>query len=231
MEQNINVIVVEDDNDINNMLKTMLEKKDYNVVQAYSGTEALLHIKAKEFQLMLLDLMLPGMNGEELLKKVREISAIPIIVISAKLSKDTKIKVLEMGADDYITKPFDIEETYARIYSNLRRYMKFERDNILSKNIAFKDILLDREAKDVSVSGHKIILTNREFKILEVLLLNQKKIFSKANLFESVWEDDYMGDDNTLNVHISNLRNKLLKANPEEEYIETIWGMGYKLKI
>lgn len=230
MEQNINVIVVEDDNDINNMLKTMLEKKDYNVVQAYSGTEALLHIKAKEFQLMLLDLMLPGMNGEELLKKVREISAIPIIVISAKLSKDTKIKVLEMGADDYITKPFDIEETYARIYSNLRRYMKFERDNILSKNIAFKDILLDREAKDVSVSGHKIILTNREFKILEVLLLNQKKIFSKANLFESVWEDDYMGDDNTLNVHISNLRNKLLKANPEEEYIETIWGMGYKLK-
>ncbi|MCR3759986.1 response regulator transcription factor [Clostridium felsineum] len=230
MEQNINVIVVEDDNDINNMLKTMLEKKDYNVVQAYSGTEALLHIKAKEFQLMLLDLMLPGMNGEELLKKVREISAIPIIVISAKLSRDTKIKVLEMGADDYITKPFDIEETYARIYSNLRRYMKFERDNILSKNIAFKDILLDREAKDVSVSGHKIILTNREFKILEVLLLNQKKIFSKANLFESVWEDDYMGDDNTLNVHISNLRNKLLKANPEEEYIETIWGMGYKLK-
>ncbi|URZ01496.1 response regulator transcription factor [Clostridium felsineum] len=230
MEQNINVIVVEDDNDINNMLKTMLEKKDYNVVQAYSGTEALLHIKAKEFQLMLLDLMLPGMNGEELLKKVKEISAIPIIVISAKLSKDTKIKVLEMGADDYITKPFDIEETYARIYSNLRRYMKFERDNILSKNIAFKDILLAREAKDVSVSGHKIILTNREFKILEVLLLNQKKIFSKANLFESVWEDDYMGDDNTLNVHISNLRNKLLKANPEEEYIETIWGMGYKLK-
>lgn len=230
MNQNVNIIIVEDDNDINNMLKILIEKRGYNVVQAYSGTEAFLYIKAHEFQLVLLDLMLPGMTGEELLKKIRGISQVPVIVISAKLSKETKVEMLKIGADDYITKPFDMDEVDARIYSNLRRYMDFQNGNISSKNIVYKDIILDREAKEVSVNSKKLVLTNREYNILEVFLLNPKKIFSKANLFESVWGDTYMGDDNTLNVHMSNLRNKLLKANPKEEYIETVWGIGYKLK-
>ncbi|AAK78836.1 DNA-binding response OmpR family regulator [Clostridium acetobutylicum] len=231
MEQNINIIVVEDDNDINNMLKIMLERKGYNVVQAYSGTEALLHVKTQEFQLMLLDLMLPGISGDELLQKVRGISAMPVIVISAKLSKDTKVRMLKIGADDYITKPFDMDDVDARIYSNLRRYIKFGKDESFNSKIVFKDMILDSVAMEVIVNGQRMSLTNREFKILEVLLLNKRKVFSKANLFESVWEDTYMGDDNTLNVHISNLRNKLLKANSKEEYIETVWGMGYRLKI
>ncbi len=230
MNKNINILIVEDDNDINTLLARLMEKKGYNVVQAYSGTEAMLHIKAYEFDLVLLDLMLPGITGEELLQNIRKTKEMPIIIISAKIDKKDKIKLLNLGADDYITKPFDIEEVSARIYSNLRRYMKFNNGNESKQNLVYKDIILNKETKEVYVDDKQITLTAREFHILELLLSHPKKVFSKANLFESVWGEEYLGDDNTVNVHMSNLRNKLQKYNPEEEYIETIWGMGYKLK-
>lgn len=230
MSKNIKILVVEDDNDINKMLARLIEKSGYDVVQAYSGTEAMLHIENNEFDLILLDLMLPGITGEELLQKIRKTKEMPVIVISAKIDKQVKIDLLRMGADDYITKPFDIEEVSARIYSNLRRYTKFNNNNTSEQNIIYKDITFNKDTKEVYVNSKEITLTAREFAIFELLLTHPKKVYSKANLFESVWGSEYMGDDNTVNVHMSNLRNKLQKANPDEEYIETIWGMGYKLK-
>lgn len=231
MNVNINILVVEDDVSINTLLARLMEKKGYNVVQAYSGTEALLQLENNEFQLVLLDLMLPGITGEELIKKIRKTKDMPVIVISAKIDKKDKVDLLTLGADDYITKPFDIEEVSARIYSNLRRYLKFSNNNSSEQKLTFKDIVLNKETKEVFVNDKEIILTAREFSILELLLNNPRKVFSKSNLFESVWGEEYYCDDNTVNVHMSNLRNKLSKANPDEEYIETIWGMGYKLKV
>jgi DNA-binding response OmpR family regulator len=228
--ENIKILVVEDDNDINNMLARLMKKDGYDVVQAYSGTEAMLHLQSNDFQLVLIDLMLPGITGEELITNIRKNKEMPVIVISAKIDKKDKVNLLKLGADDYITKPFDIEEVSARIYSNLRRYLKFSKTNDSESNLIYKDINLNRETKEVYVNDKEIILTAREFNILELLLNNPKKVFSKANLFESVWEEEYLCDDNTVNVHMSNLRNKLKKANPKEDYIETIWGMGYKLK-
>ncbi|NEZ47127.1 response regulator transcription factor [Clostridium niameyense] len=230
MDKNINILVVEDDNDINTMLTKLMKKNNYNVVQAYSGTEAMLHIKNNEFHLILLDLMLPGITGEELIQNIRKTEEMPIIIISAKVDKNDKINLLKLGADDYITKPFDIEELFARVYSNIRRYIKFNSNKQLKNNLIYKDINLNKDTKEVHVNNKKIIVTVKEFLILELLLSYPKKIFSKENLFESVWREEYFGDDNTVNVHMSNLRNKLHKANPNEEYIETIWGMGYKLK-
>lgn len=229
MNKNINILVVEDDNDINNMLARLLQKDGYNTRQAYSGTEAMLYIEANDFQLVLLDLMLPGMTGCEVLKSIRKTKQMPVIVISAKIDKQDKIDMLKLGADDYITKPFDIEEVSARIEANLRRYMAFNNRNTCDQTLTYKDIILNKETKEVIVNNKELVLTAREFTILELLLTNPKKIFSKANLFESVWGVEYLGDDNTVNVHMSNLRNKLNKVNPEEEYIETIWGMGYKI--
>ncbi|SHI71464.1 DNA-binding response regulator, OmpR family, contains REC and winged-helix (wHTH) domain [Clostridium cavendishii DSM 21758] len=229
MNKNKNILIVEDDNDINKMLATLIRKNDYNAVQAYSGTEAMLQIEHNEFDLVLLDLMLPGITGEELLENIRKTKEMPIIVISAKIHKDDKVNLLKLGADDYITKPFDIDEVWARIYSNLRRYTKFNNTTI-KKTLTFKDIILNKETKEVYVNNKKVIFTAREFKILELFLSYPKKVFSKENLFETIWDEEYLGDDNTVNVHMSNVRSKLQKANKEEEYIETIWGMGYKLK-
>lgn len=229
MSKNISILVIEDDNDINNMLTKLMKRNGYTVIQAYSGTEAMIYLKNNDFQLILLDLMLPGISGEELIKNIRKTKEMPVIVISAKVDKKDKIKLLDLGADDYITKPFDIEELSARIYSNLRRYLKFNNVSDTTKVLNFKDISLNSETKEVFINRKQITLTAREFKILELLLANPKKVFSKANLFESIWEEEYLGDDNTVTVHMSNLRSKLQNANHNEEYIQTIWGMGYKL--
>ncbi|MBC2396211.1 response regulator transcription factor [Clostridium tetanomorphum] len=227
----VKILVVEDDNDINNMLTNLVRRNGYEAIQAYSGTEAALHLKSTEFNLVLLDIMIPGMDGKELLTRIRKTMDMPVIVISARIDKTDKIEMLNMGADDYITKPFDIDELSARINSNLRRYSKDNSMASESRNsLSFKDITLNKETKEVLVNGNGVNLTAREFIILELFLSNPKKVFSKANLFESVWGEEYMGDDNTVNVHMSNLRGKLQKCNKEEEYIETIWGMGYKLK-
>lgn len=228
MDRTIHILVVEDDNDINQLLCKILKKSGYSPQPAYSGTEAMIYLERQEWDLVLLDLMLPGLTGEELLVKINEKSPTPVIVISAKGEQQTKVTALRIGADDYITKPFDIEEVSARIDSHLRRYSRLI-SMAPSDVIKYKDISLNKVTKAVTVNQSEVMLTAREFAILELFMSYPKKVFSKANLFESVWEDAFVGDDNTINVHISNLRNKLSKANPEEEYIETLWGMGYRL--
>lgn len=229
MEQQINILVVEDDDEINQLLCKMLKHSNYFPQPAYSGTEALLYLENQTWDLVLLDLMLPGMTGEEVLAKIASRGTIPVIIISAKDEQSTKITNLRSGADDFISKPFDVEEVSARIDSLLRRY-KYSNKAPMQKELNHKDIQMDLEAKSVQVNGTKLSLTAREYAILVLLMKSPKKVFSKSNVFESVWQETFHGDDNIVNVHMSNLRNKLSKANPNEEYIETIWGMGYRLK-
>lgn len=222
------ILVVEDDNDINQLLCRIIKKSGYHPQPAYAGTEALIYLKQESWDLILLDLMLPGMAGETVLEKVREKASTPVIIISAKNEKETKVNTLRTGADDYITKPFDVDEVAARIDSVLRRSQQSTEQ--MKRVLTHKDISLDIDEKTVSVNGEEVTLTVREYEILKLLMTSPKKVFSKANVFESVWEAPFHGDDNTVNVHMSNLRNKLIKANPNEEYIETIWGMGYRMK-
>jgi len=230
MKEQIKVLIVEDDNSINNLVAALMKKSGYEVVQAFSGTEAMIYIQSSNFHLVLMDLMLPGMAGEELIKNIRKTKTMPVMVVSAKLDKEVKLELFRLGADDYITKPFDVEELSARIEANIRRYMEFNNKAPVEQILTYKDIMLNKETKEVKVNDITLNLTAREYNILELLLTHPKKVFSKANIFESVWEEEYLSDENTVNVHMSNLRNKLQKANPKEEYIETIWGMGYKLK-
>lgn len=229
MDQTINILIIEDDDDINRLLCSIIKKSRYHPQPAYSGTEAMLYLEKQKWDLVLLDLMLPGMAGEDILAKIAAQGPVPVIIISAKSSKQTKVDTLRSGADDFISKPFDVEEVSARIESLLRRTKRTNeapKQNVLTH----KDIHIDLEAKSVSVNAVELTLTAREYMILVLLMTSPKKVFSKSNLFESAWNEPYHGDDNTVNVHMSNLRNKLSKASPDEEYIETIWGMGYRMK-
>ncbi|MDP4090113.1 MAG: response regulator transcription factor, partial [Bacillota bacterium] len=191
-----------------------------------TGIEGIREIKNCAYDLVLLDIMLPYKSGDEILKEMREFSDIPVIVISAKDMVGTKIDILRLGADDYITKPFDLNEMAARVEANLRRFKKMELEN---KAFRYKDMTLDDNTKRVIVNGMEIDLTAKEYMILEILIKQRGKVFTKANLHEAVWQDEYLGDENAVKTHMSNLRNKLKRANPQEEYIETVWGLGYRL--
>ncbi|MBO3445233.1 response regulator transcription factor [Clostridium sp. CCUG 7971] len=230
MNKKIKLLIIEDDNDINKLLSEMLLNEGYTVKQSYSGTEGLIYLEQEPWHIVLLDLMLPGKSGEELLGDIRKRMTVPVIIISAKEERSIKIDMLKLGADDFISKPFDIEEVLARIESNLRRYIEFsEYDN--GKDIVnYKEISLNKDTREVFVNENNVILTAREFDILNLLINNPKKVFSKSNLFESVWKSEYVCDDNTITVHVSNLRNKLSKFETKYNYIQTIWGIGYKLE-
>lgn len=222
MEQEI--LIVEDDNDINNLLAEILTRAGYMVRQAFSGTEGRMLFDQKPPGLALLDLMLPGIMGEELIVHIRQSSRIPVIVLSAKEAGADKVNALRSGADDYVTKPFDEEELLARIEANLRR-AGASADAAGAAPLTYRDIALDRETREVTAAGDSITLTAREFAILELFLQSPKKVFTKANIYQSVWNDEFFGDDNTVNVHISNLRAKL-----PGDYIETVWGIGFRLR-
>lgn len=228
MTLNKNILVVEDDDDINRLICDIISKNGWMAQPAYSGTEAMLHVGRRDWDLILLDLMLPGMSGEEILNEVSATGNTPVIVISAKGGQDSKISVLRSGADDFITKPFDVEEVAARIESVLRRYRRIEARG--PQMLEHKDITIDLDSKTVKVAGAPLTLTMREYTILVTLMTTPDKVFSKANIFESVWGEPFHGDENTVNVHMSNLRTKLSKANPEASYIDTVWGMGYRMK-
>lgn len=222
MEQEI--LIVEDDNDINHLLAEILIQAGYPVRQAFSGTEGRMLFDQKPPALALLDLMLPGIMGEELIEHIRQSSSLPVIVLSAKEAGADKVHALRIGADDYVTKPFDQEELLARIEANLRRSGAVS-DAAGTAPLTYRDIILNRDTHEVTVSGEKLTLTAREFAILELFLSSPKKVFTKANIYQSVWNDEFYGDDNTVNVHISNLRAKL-----QGDYIETVWGIGFRLR-
>ncbi|MDO5039149.1 response regulator transcription factor [Clostridium sp.] len=225
------ILIIEDDQDINGLIYRILTKEGYNVTQAFSGSEGRLCIELYDYDAVLIDLMLPGISGEDIIKKIREEKFMPIIVISAKTSQIDKVNALKIGADDFISKPFNIEELLARLEAQLRRYKKFPQEKFEEEVVLrYKEIELDKEKLEVKVKGELIPLTAKELSILKLLLENPNKVFTKANLFESVWNEEFLGDDNTINVHISNIRSKINKIDKENDYIKTIWGIGFKLQ-
>ena len=223
------ILIVEDDISIHNLIKEVLENEHYIVLNAYSGTEALLILEKERPDLILLDLMLPGIPGETVLEKMKSTMDIPIIGVSAKTDIDSKVNLIRNGADDYITKPFDNQELLVRIEAVLRRFQKSTTPNN-SKILRFKDLSLDTEAMEAKIRNTPITLTRYEYLILQLLMSSPSKVFTKNNIFESVWNENFIGDDNAINVHIGNLRKKFAKVNPEEKYIQTVWGLGFKMQ-
>lgn len=222
------ILIVEDDASINGLLKEALSRESYRTTSAFSGTEGLMLLEKEKFDLILLDLMLPGLSGEILLEKIRALSSVPVMIITAKDELDEKIDLLRSGADDYITKPFEMKEVLARIEVLLRRCIDSRSGK---QSLTCRGLELDQVSHIVSVDGKEIPnFTKHEFSILQLFLKNPKQVFSKEAIFEYAWEEPYVGGTKTIDVHISNIRKKL-KSVTDEEYIETVWGIGYKLHL
>lgn len=216
------ILIVEDDISIHNVIEELLKTKDYITYNAYSGTEALLLLEKEKYDLILLDLMLPAVSGEELIEKINDT---PIIVLSAKISSEDKVNCLLSGANDYITKPFDANELLARIEVQLRSKNKSN----ISETLKYKDLELLNDNHTLLIKKEKVSLTRTEYAILKHLLLNKDQVTTKNKLLDSISIDTEDCDENSLRVHISNLRKKI-RDYTEEEYIESIWGIGFKIK-
>lgn len=214
------ILIIDDDVYIGDMLQELLEKNNYEVARAYSGTEALYVIQNARPDLILLDLMLPGLSGEELLPKIQNV---PVIVVSAKVDIDNKVDLLLSGAVDYVTKPFDIKELLARISVHLRESAR-KKDRL-----EFEDISLDLSTYSASVKGTSLKLTKTEFAILYTLMQNPDKVFSKDAIMSQIEDLTPDCEESSLRTHIANLRAKL-KTTTDKDYIQAIWGIGYKLK-
>ena len=218
-----NILIVEDNIDIHNLIREVLEKEHYRVLSSYTGTEAMRIIENERIDLILLDLMLPEINGEEIVKKVKDT---PIIVISAKISTEDKVNVLLNGANDYLTKPFNVEELLARIQVELRKENKKEKN----EDLTYKDMRLSKEDVHTLYFKEKsIYLTKTEYAILKQLLLSPKNVVTKTKLLEQLSEDSLYCDESSLKVHMSNIRKKI-KTVTTDEYIEAVWGIGFKMK-
>lgn len=231
------ILIVEDDTDINNMLNELLTLNGYYVIQAFSGTEALLHFHRKPPDAVILDLMLPGLAGEEVLAQMK--SAHPktaVLITSAREEVADRISLLRAGADDYITKPFDTEELLARLEAVLRRSLEPSQTAAeasaapVAHTLSYKDLTMYPENYTAFVGDAQLPLTKREYLILELLMEHPDKVFTKSNIYESVWNEEFLGEDNAVNVHISNIRQKLARLHPDEHYIQTVWGIGFKMK-
>lgn len=224
------ILLVEDDIEISDMLKNFLSTENFEVTASYNGKDACQKFFMDKYSLVLLDLMVPGLSGMEVLKNIREASTVPVIIISAKDSDSDKTLGLGMGADDYITKPFSVIEVLARIKANIRRNTQYipnipNKENILKKG----NLTIDTDTYSVLKNGKKIELTVKEFEILKMLIQNPQKVYTKNQIYSSVWNDVYIGDENAVNVHISRLRGKIEDNPRDPKYIVTVWGIGYKL--
>lgn len=221
------ILIVEDDVNINNLLKEALSGNGYICGQAFSGTEAVLWLEKETWDLVLLDLMLPGMTGEEVLARIRSRGELPVIVLTAKDAMEEKLELLTNGADDYITKPFDIKEVAARVQIQLRHAGREQSP----EQISCGEMSLDKGTRQIWINGQELEhLTRQEFAILELLLEHPGQVFSKEAIFTYAWQEEYMGETKTLDVHISNIRKKL-KGLTDKEYIQTVWGIGYRFQL
>ena len=226
------ILIVEDNNEIQEILRTLLSE-EHEVIQAFSGTEGMIRFEQGDIDLILLDIMLPGKNGDQVLKAIRQESSVPVIMLTALSDKKLISQYLLDGANDYIVKPFDLDEVFARVTVQLRQNSdkqaaEMEHPDKLIQQL--KNIQFDADSFEIKNSQETIRLAKKECLILQTLLGHPKKIFTKEELYELVWEDTYLPGDNTLNTHLSNLRKKLSQLDPEQEYIETIWGVGVRLK-
>lgn len=216
------ILIIEDDSTINSLLCGILKKSGYEVESCTDGLTGYNMALDKDYQLILMDLMLPMKSGEEILRALREVKKTPVIVLSAKNDVHNRIELLRLGADDFICKPFDIDEVILRIEAVLRRVED------VKDVLTYKQMRIDKEARRIFIGDDELICTATEYAILELMLGNPGKVFSKRNLFESVTGDNYLSEENTMNVHMSNLRKKIAKIT-DEPYIDIVYGMGYRM--
>ncbi len=217
------IFVIDDDVYIGDMLEEILTKEGYSVSRAYSGTEALLLLSGKKPDLVLLDLMLPGLSGEKVMEKIKEV---PVIVVSAKIDVNDKVNLLLGGAADYVTKPFDTKELLARIAVQLRDKKS---DRTAALTVVFDDIVIDTVSRRVTVADREIHLTRTEYAILKMLMQKSAQVVTKSELMDGICDDTPDCTDSSLKIHVANLRKKL-KAVTDREYIDSVWGIGFKLK-
>jgi len=224
------ILIVEDDLDLHFILGKILKKSNYEIQSAYSGQVAQSLIDQNQYDLIILDLMLPEVTGEQLIKYVRDKRTIPILVISAKGQVEDRVLALDNGADDYLVKPFIQSEVLARVRALMRRYKQFSQHQLEPERVTFKSLTLHIEAHKCFFNSTEVILTSKEFQLLSLFLRYPNKVFTKEQLYKKIWENPYLVEDNAINVHISNIRKKLKQFNDQQEYIETVWGIGFKLK-
>ncbi|WP_419727093.1 response regulator transcription factor [Terrisporobacter petrolearius] len=226
-----NILVIDDEKEIVDLVELYLKNTDYNIIKAYDGIEAINVIDKNKIHLAIVDIMLPNLNGYSVISKIRDNLNIPIIVISAKVEGYDKILALDMGADDYVTKPFDPLELIARINAQIRRvygYSDFYKN--VNNIIEIEDLKLDLEGCRLTKNNKEVKLTSTEFKIIELFMKNPNKVFTKKNLFESIWDEMYIAEDNAIMVQISKIRDKIETNTKDPKYIKTIRGVGYKFE-
>lgn len=227
-----NILVCDDDKEIAAAIEIYLSKEGYNILKAYDGKQCLQILKQNTVHLIILDIMMPNMDGIQALRKIRETQCLPVIMLSAKSEDEDKISGLNLGADDYVTKPFNPHELIARVNSNIRRYTKLgmihqeEQENLYQTG----DLILDDNLKKVTVDDNEIKLTPTEYNILKFLMQNKGKVYSIEQIYQNVWEEEAYGAENIIAVHIRHIREKI-EINPKDpKYLKVIWGVGYKIE-
>lgn len=225
------ILIAEDDTDIRQLIRMHLEKDDYHVDTAENGLKALEKFNLAHYDLIILDIMMPGLTGIELLRHIREKSEVPVLMLTARDADHDKILGLDLGADDYITKPFSIFELSSRVRAHLRRYLKFNQNaDIKGRILESGPLFLDESRHKVTVNGQAVDLNPTEFKILTLFMQSPGRVYTKRQIYEFAWEEDYHGDDNTIMVHISHLREKIETDPKHPRLIKTIRGVGYRLE-
>jgi len=229
IDLNEKVLIVDDDNEIRNVVSIYLKNEGYEVLQAENGYKALEIIKAESIDLVLLDIMMPKINGIEVCNEIRKNYVMPIIFLSAKDAEIDKILGLSSGAEDYITKPFSTVELIARVKSQLRRYKRYNQTDKNEKIIEIGNLKINSDTRQVFVGNREVSLTSKEFDILELLVRNKGIIMSIPRIYETVWKEGFFKSDNTVMVHITNIRQKIEEDPKNPIYIKTVWGVGYKM--
>lgn len=227
-----NILVYDDDKEIVRAIEIYLKGEKYNVFKAYNGQEAIDILAKEEIHLLLIDVMMPVLDGIRATLKIREKSGVPIIILSAKSEDNDKILGLNIGADDYIVKPFNPMELLARVKAQLRRYTVFGSDQRSAEDNTYSagDLVINDDIKEVTVMGEPVKLTPIEYNILKFLVKNKGKVFSSKDIYENIWKEEALAADNTVAVHISHIREKI-EINPKEpRYLKVVWGVGYKIE-
>lgn len=223
------ILLVEDEKVISLMVKNYLTKEGYIVDTAFNGEEGLFQFRQKDYSLVILDIMMPKMDGIELIKRIREKSNVPAIILSAKDGEIDKALGLGFGADDYVAKPFSMVELSARVKAAIRRATEYSNEEVKqNKVIKVDNLIIDINNYSVKRGDEDLKLTNKEFEIFKLFLTNPNIVFTKEQIYRQVWEDEFMGDDNIINVHIRRLREKVERDPSKPKYIKTLWGIGYK---
>ena len=225
-----NILICDDEKDIVNALEIYLSNPNYKIYKAYNGYEALDVVKEKDIHIVIMDIMMPRLDGITAMAKLREVSNIPVIFLTAKSEDTDKILGLNIGADDYITKPFNPAEVVARVGSQLRRYIMLGGGKVASDSLIIGGVELNDRTKQVTLDGEKVALTPKEYEILKLLMLNPNKVFSPKEIYRQVWKETPLGSENTVAVHIRHLREKLEFNPTEPRYIKVVFGLGYKME-